>query len=152
MALLRYPVSDKAGNIEPPVVPLHEGSEKLSWGYLDLDSTTVVKQTGGGLTGLTEIGAYVAVEPQTTMTIPAAWDIDPRAVRPIGPSQYEYRLKVQKQPGMNKDAITVAVQLPSGAKLITTSAGMVQKSDGWLVYQGQLNMDTELAVSFGLAN
>ena len=145
---LRVYTSSLASNALAPPVLLHEGSEKLAWGYADLDTVTVAHQTGGGLSGLTEIGAYVVAEPAGVTTLPLQWTLDPAVLRETGSQVYEYRLQIQKQPGMNRDKIVVAVQLPPGAGFVAASPGAAYGEGGWVVLESGLPSDLPFFVTF----
>jgi hypothetical protein len=149
---VRVYASQKASNFVLPPVLLHEGTEKLSWGYIDLDTTSVVRQTGGGLSGLTELGAFVTVEPDSSTTLPLTWELEPSVVRKTGPGVYEYRLLVQKQPGMNNDRVTIAVKLPSGAVPVRLPPDTIQPGSGWVLLNSTLTTDLTFAVSFRISN
>jgi hypothetical protein len=145
---VRLYVSRAAQDIAAPLMALHEGMEKLTWGHSDLDTTTAIKQHGGGLTGLTEIGGYVAVEPLTQVTIPVQWSLDPSALRRVGAQVYEYRLLVQKQSGMSQSRVSVAVKLPPGAGLVSASPGASVREGGWVVLEQTLRTDLLFFVTF----
>ncbi|MSQ14053.1 MAG: DUF4012 domain-containing protein [Dehalococcoidia bacterium] len=145
---LRVYTSSLASNALAPPVLLHEGSEKLAWGYVDLDTVTVARQTGGGLSGLTEIGAYVVAEPTGVTTLPLQWTLDPAVLRQTGSQVYEYRLQIQKQPGMDRDKIVVAVQLPPGAGFVAASPGAAYREGGWVVLESGLPSDLPFFVMF----
>ncbi|MCS7207648.1 MAG: DUF4012 domain-containing protein, partial [Dehalococcoidia bacterium] len=88
-----------AMDIDAPPVLLHEGTEKLAWGYTDTETMRILRHAGEGLTGLTEVGGYLTVESGTIVTVPLSYRLAPQVVRPLGGGRYVYRLLVQKQPG-----------------------------------------------------
>ena len=113
-----------AEEIQMPPVPLHEGALKLIWGYPNADSTTVVPNADTGPSRLTELGGYIVVEPGSATTIPIQYRLPPEILRETAPGVYEYRLLIQKQPGMDQDRISLAVQLAPNAELVGNVAGV----------------------------
>ena len=95
----RVYISPLADRIQLPPVPLHEGSAKLIWGYPDADSASVVPNSD--TRRLTELGGFIAVEPGSATTVPIQYHLKPGILRPTAPGVYEYRLLVQKQPGVD---------------------------------------------------
>ena len=81
---LRIFVPVVAQEIQVPPVPLHEGSEWLIWGYEPVDSLSVISSPRGGQAGLTEIGGYLVVEPQTSVTLPLRYLLPGDRIRDIG--------------------------------------------------------------------
>ena len=65
-----------------------------------------------------------------------------------GPKQYEYRLLLTKQPGIDSDRVSVRVQLPEGARVVTTSPPSVRSSGSTVTWEGTLVRDTELVIVF----
>ena len=94
------------------------------------------------------MGGYIAVEPGTVVTVPMEYQLPSEMVRPTGPNAFEYRLLVQKQPGMDEDRVTVAVELPSGAELLTASPAPTAREGRWVVMDFSLDSDTEVVVAF----
>ncbi|MFN3974873.1 MAG: DUF4012 domain-containing protein [Dehalococcoidia bacterium] len=135
-------------DIDVPPVPLHEGTEKLAWGYTDADSLRLLRHAGEGLTGLVEVGAYLTVESGTVVTVPIRYRLSPQVLRPLGSGRYEYRLLVQKQPGVDDDEVTVWIRLPDGASLIQALPQPTQRQGEWLVWRMTLLTDTTLVVVF----
>ena len=97
----RVYVSPLATEIDMPKVPLHPGAEKLIWGYPNADSASIVRNADIGPAAFTELSGYIVAEPGSTTTIPIQYQLPPGILRSIGPNIYEYRLLVQKQPGMD---------------------------------------------------
>ena len=146
---MRVYVTPMAQDIQMPPVPLHPGALKLVWGYPDASSTTVVR--GASTTGparLTELGAYVVVEPGSVTTVPIQYSLDPRILRSTAPGVYEYRLLVQKQPGMDRDRASVAVQIPGGAELLGTTPKFNSRRGQTLLFDFTVEADTLVVVSF----
>jgi len=141
---LRVLLSSKANDIQAPPVLLHEGTEKLAWGYTDLDTLTVSPRPARGIM---EIGGYLMVEPATTVSFPIIYKLDPSVLRSTAPGVYEYRLLMQKQPGTN-DNYTVAVQIPDGAELTETRPYASHREGRWVVFEGVLDEDKFIIVSF----
>ena len=144
----RVYVSPQASDIQMPQVPLHEGALKLVWGYPDADSTTVVRNADTGPARLTELGGYIVVEPGSAVTVPIQYKLPAQILWPTAPGAYEYRLLVQKQPGMDSDRVRVAVELPSGAELLETSPEYNSRQARWLLFDFTLHSDTKVVVSF----
>ncbi|MCH7607255.1 MAG: DUF4012 domain-containing protein [Chloroflexi bacterium] len=134
--------------VEAPIVPLHEGSEKLIWGHRDLRSEQVITHAGSGLQGLVEVGGYVVVEPGTVLTLPLAYSLRANVIRSVGPGRYEYRLLLAKQPGIDDDRVSVRVQLPEGARVVTVSPPSVRADGNTVTWEHTLVRDSELIVVF----
>ena len=146
----RVYVSQKAGKIEMPTVPLHEGSLKLIWGYPDADSGSVMPNADIGPARLTELGGYVAVEPGSVMVIPIQYELPSEILRSTAPGVHEYRLLIQKQSGMDRDRVTIEVELPAEARLLQTSPEFNSRKGRWIIFNFQLVADTTVAVSFSM--
>lgn len=69
-------------------------------------------------------------------------------VRATGPDTYEYRLLVQKQPGIDTDVVSVSVRIPPETEVTNVSPEPTSATNGWLGFEFPLNQDTELMVSF----
>jgi hypothetical protein len=63
-------------------------------------------------------------------------------------SNWVYRLTVQKQPGSRDLAITVIVELPSGAELINSQPSPSEVRGGSIVYQWKLLQDLQLEIHY----
>jgi len=137
-----------ATEIEAPPVPLHEGTERLAWGYTEGDSLRMVRHRGEGLTGLVEVGGYLTVEAGTVVTVPLRYRLAPEALRPLGEGRYLYRLLVQKQPGVDDDHYTVAVRLPEDATLLGATPSPTRVAGRWVVWRGTLTADATFEVLF----
>lgn len=137
-----------AEHVQAPIVPLHEGAEKLIWGHRELTSERVITHAGSGLRGLVEVGGYLVVEPGSVLTLPIAYDLDASVVRRVGPGRYEYRLLLSKQPGMDRDRVRVRVQLPAGASVTTASPVSASVGGTTVTWDLALRSDTELVVVF----
>ena len=136
--------------VQAPIVALHEGSEKLIWGHRDLRTDQVITHAGSGLQGLVEVGGYVVVEPGTVLTLPLAYALNPNVIRRVGPQQYEYRLLLTKQPGMDDDRLSIRVQLPEDARVVTFSPSSARASESMVTWEHTLARDAELVVVFEL--
>ena len=145
---VRVYVSPLATDIQMPPIPLHVGALKLIWGYPDADSATVVPNAKTGPARLTELGGYIAVEPGSVVTIPIQYRLSPEVLRPTAVDAYEYRLLIQKQPGMDEDRVSIAVELPTDAELLGTSPEYNSRQGRWLLFDFTLESDTILVVSF----
>ncbi len=137
-----------ATGIQMPPVPLHEGALKLVWGYPDIDSATVVANSDSGPARLTELGGYIAVEPGSIMTIPIRYRLPQKIIRSSGPGIYEYRLLIQKQPGVDNDRVSLTVQLAPGIELVSTSPESTSRRGQSLIFDFTLESDTTIVVSF----
>ena len=144
----RIYVPRTATDIKAPPVPLHEGAEKLIWGYPAPDSGTLARDADVGPARLTEMGGFIAVEPGSVTTVPLEYQLPPTMVRPTGPEAYEYRLLLQKQPGMDQDRVSVAVELPVDAELLAASPGPTARSGSWVAFDFTLDSDREVVVDF----
>ena len=134
--------------IQMPPVPLHEGALKLIWGYPNADSASVVTNADTGPSRLIELGGYIAVEPGSVTTVPIQYRLRPEVLRPTAPDVYEYRLLIQKQPGMDEDRVSLAVELAPNAELLETSPKFNSRRDRWLLFDFTLESDTMVVVSF----
>ena len=68
--------------------------------------------------------------------------------RATGPDTYEYRLLVQKQPGIDTDVVSVSVRISLETEVTNVSPVPISVTNGWLGFEFLLNQDTELMVSF----
>ena len=134
--------------IRMPPVPLQQGALKLIWGYPDSDSSTITPGAQTGPSRLTELSGYIAVEPGSVTTVPIQYELPPEFLRPVAADVYEYRLLIQKQPGMDRDQVGIGVQLPSGASLVEASPAFTSRRGDWLLFDFPLVSDTTVAVSF----
>jgi len=69
-------------------------------------------------------------------------------VRATGPDTYEYRLLVQKQPGIDTDVVSVSVRISLETEVTNVSPVPISVTNGWLGFEFLLYQDTELMVSF----
>jgi hypothetical protein len=148
----RIYVPRTATNVVAPPVPLHEGSEKLIWGYSDADSGSLVRDSDTGPARLTEVGGYIAVAPDSITTVPLEYQLPWELVRPIGRDSYEYRLLVQKQPGMDRDRVSVAVELPLGTELLATSPAPKTRNGRWVTFDFPLDSDKQVVITFKISS
>ncbi|MBI4338741.1 MAG: DUF4012 domain-containing protein [Chloroflexi bacterium] len=149
---LRLYIPVLAEDIQSPPIPLHEGSEWLIWGYEPADSLSIISSPRGGLSGFTEIGGYLPVEPGTSVTLPIRYHLPASRLRPLGNGVYEYRLLVQKQPGTPVEPVTLFAQLPTGASLVQASPvppeGRMTQQGEWVRIDVDLARDTTFVVDF----
>ena len=139
-----------AEQVRAPIASLHEGTEKLIWGHRDINSAQVITHAGSGLRGLVEVGGYVVVEPGTVLTLPLAYELHPNVIRGVGSGQYEYRLLLSKQPGIDDDRVSIRVQLPAGARVVASSPPSARASGNTVTWEHTLVRDAELVVVFTL--
>jgi hypothetical protein len=145
---VRIFIPGAAANIRVPPVPLHEGAEKLIWGYPGPDSVSLLPAPDVGGARLTEVGGYIAVEPGSVTTIPLEYQLPSGVVRPTGPQSFEYRLLVQKQPGWDRDQVNVGVELPAGTELLSASPEPATRRGQWVTVGFPLLSDQEVVISF----
>ena len=69
-------------------------------------------------------------------------------VRATGLDTYEYRLLVQKQPGIDTDVVSMSVRIPPETQVTNVSPEPTSATIGWLGFEFLLNQHTELMVSF----
>jgi hypothetical protein len=131
-----------------PPVPLHEGSEKLIWGYSDADSGSLTRDADVGPARLTEVGGYIAVAPGSITTIPLEYQLPWTIVRSRDQNFFEYRLLVQKQPGMDRDQVSVTVELPPSTKLLEASPPPTRRDGQWVGFDFPLDSDKEVVLTF----
>ena len=65
-------------------------------------------------------------------------------VRATGPDIYEYRLLVQKQPGIDTDVVSMSVRIPPETQVTNVSPEPTSATTGWLGFEFLLNQDTEI--------
>ena len=145
---LRVYIPVLALDIQAPPVPLHEGSKWLIWGYQPADSLSIVSSSRGGQAGLTEIGAYLVVEPQNSVTLPLRYSLPTSVVRDIGGGVFQYRLLVQKQPGTPPEPVTVFVKMPPWGRLVRSSPEPTAQEGDWVGMDVELTGDTTFTVDF----
>jgi hypothetical protein len=144
----RVYVPNAATDVVAPPVPLNQGAEKLIWGYPDADSLSLTNSADVGPSRLTEIGGFIAISPDSVMTVPLEYRLPWETVRSTGRNTYEYRLKIDKQPGIDTDTVRVAVQLPPGSDVITVSPEP-QTTDGEILgFEFLLNTDKQVTIAF----
>ena len=141
-------VSPLSQDVKMAPVPLHEGALKLIWGYPDPDSAVIVPNSNTGPSRMTELGGFVPVEPGSVVTIPIEYRLPPEAIRETAEGVFEYRLLVQKQPGMDRDLVSLAVELPEGAELLNTTPSFNSSKGRWYLFDFPLRADTTVVVSF----
>ncbi len=137
-----------ASDIQAPPMPLHEGSEWLIWGYEPADSLSVISSPRVGQSGFTEIGGYLGVEPGTSTTIPLQYKLPSAIIREVGGGVLEYRLLIQKQPGVPVEPVSVLVQLPPGATLVRASPTPTAQKGNWVQMDVDLAGDVTFVVDF----
>jgi hypothetical protein len=131
-----------------PVAALHSGTEKLIWGYRDLNTAQVLTHAEAGLENIQEVGAFIVVEPSTVVTLPINYQLDSSIVRQLARGRHEYKLKLSKQPGVDDDQFDVRVQLPVNARVLAVAPTSVTVSDGVARWFGRLESDVEISVVF----
>jgi hypothetical protein len=144
----RIYVPRTATNVVAPPVPLHEGAEKLIWGYSDANSGSLVRDADTGPARLTEVGGYIAVAPGSITTVPLEYQLPWKIVQPREEGSFEYRLLVQKQPGMDRDQVSVSVELPPGAELLDASPTPTSRNKRSVVFNSPLDSDKEMSLVF----
>jgi hypothetical protein len=144
----RIYVPRTATNVVAPPMPLHEGSERLIWGYSDADSGSLVRDADTGPARLTEVGGYITVEPGSITTIPLEYQLPWKIVRPREGTSFEYQLLLQKQPGMDRDQVSVSVELPPGAELVDASPTPTSRNGRSVAFNFPLDSDKEVSLVF----
>jgi hypothetical protein len=144
----RVYLPEAATHIVAPPVPLHEGSEKLIWGYSDPDSASLARDPDVGPARLVEVGGYITVEPGSVTTVPLEYQIPWKIIRPLEGGAFEYRLLLQKQPGMDRDQVSVSVELPPGADLVDASPKPTRRTGRWVAFNFTLDSDKEVSLVF----
>ena len=137
-----------ATDVVAPLVPLNQGGEKLIWGYSDADSRSLDRRVNVGPARLTEIGGFIDVEPDSVVAVPLEYRLPWETVRSTGPSSYECRLLIDKQPGIDDDFVTVVVQLPPGSEVIAVSPEPKTSDDGRMGFEFRLDTDMQVSVAF----
>ena len=97
-----------------------------------------------------EVGAYVVVEPGSTLTLPVRYDLSPSVLRELGAGRFEYRLQLVQQSGIGSDRVIVRFDLPLGAKVIATSPNGFTALADEVRWEGRLTEDTEIVLRFGV--
>jgi hypothetical protein len=99
--------------------------------------------------GFSEFGTLIVVPTQRNQTITLSFDLPPELVQVNGKS-YVYRLTLQKQPGIRRLDLEVAIILPPEAQVKSLNL------DSWVYEEGQVNLhlslvrDTVLELSFSI--
>ena len=137
------PLSD---DVQMAPIPLHEGSLKLIWGYPDPDSAVVIPSENPAK--MTELGGFIPVEPGSVVTIPIEYRLPREVLRETAEGVFEYRLLIQKQPGMDRDLVSLAVELPDGAELLDTTPKFNSSRGSWYLFDFPLRADTTVVVVF----
>ena len=71
-------------------------------------------------------------------------------VRQIGEGVYQYRLMIQKQPGVPVESVSIFVHLPEGAKLARASRSLTGQVEQWVRLDFPLERDETVVVDFRL--
>jgi hypothetical protein len=142
-----YVPNSATGVIAPPV-PLNQGAEKLIWGYPDADSLSLNSSADVGPSRLTEIGGFIAVAPDSVVTVPLEYSLPWETVRITGRNSYEYRLLIDKQPGIDDDTVNVVVQLPPGSEVIAVSPEPKINEGGRIGFEFLLETNQEVSIAF----
>jgi hypothetical protein len=61
---------------------------------------------------------------------------------------FEYRLLVQKQAGMDRDQVRVAVEIPASTRLLQAWPKPVVQQGRWVAFDFLLDSDKEVSVVF----
>ena len=144
----RIYVPSSATNLVVPPVPLNQGAEKLIWGYSDADSRSLNRSADVGPSRLTEIGGFIAVAPDSVVTVPLEYRLPWATVRSTGRNSYEYRLLIDKQPGIDNDTVKVLVELPPGSEVIAISPEPKVNEGGRIGFEFFLDTDKEVSIAF----
>jgi hypothetical protein len=72
----------------------------------------------------------------------------PAAVLARDAQGWHYRLKLQKQPGTGAVPFAVSLRLPPGAQVVAASPAPASESNGVLTFQGRLDADQSVSVTF----
>ena len=80
--------------------------------------------------------------------MPINYQLPPEILRSTAPRVVEYRVLLQKQPGMDQDVISMGVQLPPGAELVATTPEFNSRQGRWLSFDFPLVKYTVIAVTF----
>ena len=95
-----------------------------------------------------EVGGFIAVPPDSVTTIPLEYQLPNNVIRATGPKTFEYRLLVQKQSGMDRDMVSVSVQIPAGTEVTNVSPAPTRRNGRWLGFDFPLEQDTRVVVSY----
>lgn len=90
----------------------------------------------------------MVVEPSTTLSFPITYELPPKTLKRVVQDTWEYRLLVQKQPGMAADRVAVQVALPPGSVLVEAKPTPNTLEDHVLRYSFTLVRDQEMSVTF----
>ena len=66
----------------------------------------------------------------------------------LGAGVFQYRLLMQKQPGLPTEPVSLLVQLPPGAELVRTTPPDSRQEGEWVRLDVDLSGDTTFAVDF----
>lgn len=96
--------------------------------------------------GRASFGRYLPLPRDSAADLTFAYGV-PAAVD-VSRGRHEYRLLIQKQPGVRATPVKVVVALPPGAKVESVSLDGQQLPDGPLEIETELSVDRELVVRY----
>jgi hypothetical protein len=82
------------------------------------------------------------------VTLPLRYTLPASKVRSLGAGVFQYRLLMQKQPGLPTEPVSLLVQLPPGAELVRTTPPDSRQEGEWVRLDVDLSGDTTFAVDF----
>jgi hypothetical protein len=134
------------GNFTRIVVPERSRLESVSGGSTLTPVNSL--ESEGTEAGRDWFGVYLMVPPGQA-SLDWQWISPYVAIPPTGGGLATYSLVVQKQPGTEADPLSVTVQLPPGAQLVSASAGAQVNGDR-VSWQTDLATDVVLQVQYRL--
>ncbi len=99
--------------------------------------------------GVQVFGTLVLVPQRQTIQTSFEFGLPAAVLRETSAGQWTYRLTIQKQAGVLALPLTLRVNLPPAAKMLTKTAGLVLDQNTW-VYSTLLNQDVVIEISFAL--
>ena len=135
-----------------------QGAKLLTHTPLALPEYSVSVETGRGRTGedtvdvsssydRTVYSGLLAVSPGDIEEVDLVYDLPPDVVRRDG-DHIDYRLLVQKQPGVRQREVRVEIILPAGFHLTSSSADLVFADDSRVEFLLRVEEDTILQARF----
>ena len=101
-----------------------------------------------GVADTREVAGLFVLPPGKTHTLTLVYHLPAGIVTIPSPGQAEYRLRLQKQPGVNVLPVTVTVLYPQPWQLLSTSLPAAEVAAGSWRYSGRVATDMELQMIF----
>ncbi|MBM4406689.1 MAG: DUF4012 domain-containing protein [Chloroflexi bacterium] len=121
--------------------PMPQGALYRRVGYNDIEETSRTYQENDKQV----YAGFFTVPEGQTRSVAFHYSI-PKSAMLVQGNLLTYRLTIQKQPGLQAEPVTIAVSLPDGYRLRSSSATPISQEDRTLLYSFSLDTDKELTV------